>query len=164
MYLPNGNLIAVTYNADEKLHLIDLSENTDRILQAPFENLNEMGAIPEVISIIEVNSGAKYLVGGSLYGSIYIWDFSSGNLLRKLNAHEIYISGGWVGGIKILQFSPESNLLLSVGYDGYIKLWDVSTGVLLKQIDPCHHFGGFTEDGRYLVAVGKNGIEVWGIP
>jgi hypothetical protein len=52
---------------------------------------------------------------------------------------------------------------LSVGYDGFTKLWNIPSGDLLKEIKTCHHFGGFTQDGRYLVTIGRNGVEKWGL-
>lgn len=164
IYSPSGYLLSITYGTDDKLHLLDLTNQKDSFLEFPFENLTDVVMEEEILETIALSSNENYLVGGTLGGNIYVWNFSTGDLLYKVHAHTTDISDGWIGGIKILQFSPESNLLLSVGYDGYTKLWDASTGVLLKEINTCHHFGGFTEDGRYLVAVGKNGIEVWGIP
>lgn len=164
IYSPSGNLLSITYGFDDKLHLLDLTNQKDSILEFPFENLTDVVMEEEILETMALSSNEKYLVGGTLGGNIYVWNVSTGVLLYKIHAHTSDISDGWIGGIKILQFSPESNLLLSVGYAGYTKLWDVSTGVLLKQIETCHHFGGFTEDGRYLVTVGKNGIELWGIP
>lgn len=164
IYSPSGNLLSIAYGIDDKLHLLDLTNQKDFFLEFPFESSFDAVMEEEILETIALSSNEKYLVGGTLGGNIYVWDFSTGALLYKTHAHTTDISDGWIGGIKIMQFSPESNLLLSVGYDGYTRLWDVSTGVLLKEINTCHHFGGFTEDGRYLVTVGKNGIELWGIP
>lgn len=164
IYSPSGNLIVVTYDEDNKLHLLDLTNSTDTILQFPFSNLEEVGLAEAFIETITISSNEEYLAGGTLSGNIYIWDFASGSLLKSFASHKTDISDGWIGGVKILEFSPKSNLLLSVGYDRFTKLWDVNSGALLKEINTCHHFGGFTQDGRYLVTVGENGIEMWGIP
>lgn len=164
IYSPSRNLLSITYGIDDKLHLLDLTNQKDSILEFPFANITDAVMEEEILESVALSSDEKFLVGGTLGGNIYVWNFSTGKLLYKLYAHTSDISDGWIGGIKILQFSPESNLLLSVGYDGYTKLWNASTGVLLKEINTCHHFGGFTEDGRYLMTVGINGIELWGIP
>ena len=164
IYTPTGSLIAVTYGFDEKLHLLDLTNQKDVKLEFPFTKLIDAVMAEAIISTISVNSNEKYLAGSALNGDIYLWDVTNGALLRSFEAHTTQRIDGWVGGVKILEFSPESNLLVSVGYDGFTKLWDVDAGVLLKEINTCHHFGGFTQDGRYLVTVGKKGIELWGIP
>jgi WD40 repeat protein len=164
IYAPNGKLIAVTYNHDNKLHFLDLKNNTDTVLQFPFANLNDVTVAEAIISTIAISSNEKYLVGGTLSGDIYLWNVTAGTLLKTIKAHTTARTDGWLGGIKILEFSPNSNLLLSVGYDGFTKLWDATTGTLLKEINSCPYFGGFTQDGRYLVTVGKKGIELWGIP
>ena len=156
--------MTVTYNEDEKLHLIDLTSEKDLLLEFPFSNRDEVFSAEAIFSTIAIGPDEKYLVGGGLNGEIYIWKVADGALVKSFEGHEPDRVDGWVGGIKILEFSPQSNLLLSVGYDDVTKLWDASTGALLKELNTCHHFAGFTHDGRYLVAVGKSGIEIWGIP
>jgi WD40 repeat protein len=163
-YSPNGDLITVTYDKDDNLHFLNLPKQEDTVLQFPFKNREDVFMSEAIISTIAMSSNEKYLVGGGLNGDIYIWDTKNGILINSIEAHTPNRVDGWVGGIKILEFSPESNLILSVGYDGYTKLWNVATGELLKEIKTCHIFGGFTQDGRYLVTIGKNGIEKWGIP
>lgn len=163
-YSPKGDLIAVTYNKDDKLHFLNLSKQKDTILQFPFQSRESVFLAEAIISTMAMSSDEKYLVGGGLDGDIYVWDLENGILITSIEAHTPDRVDGWVGGIKILEFSPESDLLLSVGYDGYTKLWNASTGELLKEINTCHLFGGFTQDGRYLITIGKNGIEKWGLP
>jgi len=164
LYSPQGNLIAVTYSTDEKLHLIDLTNEKEMILEFPFHSQEEVFNAEAIISTIAITSDETRLVGGGLNGSIYIWNTTDGSLIKTFQAHTPNRVDGWVGGVKILEFSLQSNLLLSVGYDDFTKLWNAKTGKLLKEIQGCHHFGGFTQDGRYLILDGKNGIELWGIP
>ena len=164
IYSPKGNLVAVTYGYDDKLHFLDLTNHKDTILQFPFSSRDEVFLSEAIISTISISSNEKYVAGGAINGDVYIWDVADGTLLKSFEAHKLSRTDGWVGGVKILEFSPESNLLVSVGYDGFTKLWNTNAGVLLKEINTCHHFGGFTQDGRYLVTVGKKGIEIWGIP
>ena len=157
-------MVVVTYDKDDKLHFLDLTNNKDTILDFPFSNLNEVGLAEAFIETISISSSEEHIAGGTVSGNIYVWDASNGSLLKSFKAHETDTADGWIGGVKILEFSPASNLLLSIGYNGVTKLWDASKGILLTEINICHHFGGFTQDGRYLVKVGKNGIELWGIP
>lgn len=163
-YSPMGNLVAITYNSDNKLHFLDLTNRNDTILEFPFSNLHDMGLAEAKFSTLAVSSNEKYVVGGAINGDIYLWNVADGALLKIFKAHTTQRSDGWSGAIKILEFSRESSLLLSVGYDGFTKLWDANAEVLMKEINTCHHFGGFTQDGRYLVTVGERGIDIWGIP
>jgi WD40 repeat protein len=164
IYSPNGNLVAITYNSDNKLHFLDLTNHKDTVLESLFSNLNDVWLEEAQFETLAISSNERYIVAGALNGDIYLWNVVDGTLLKVFQAHTTRRSDGWLGAIKILEFSPESNLLLSVGYDGFTKLWDTNSRVLLKELDTCHHFGGFTQDGRYLVAVGKKGVELWGIP
>lgn len=164
-YSPRGNLVAITYNSDSKLHFLDLTNDKDTILESPFSNLNDVWLEEAQFETLAISPNEIYIVGGALNGDIYLWNVVDGTLLKVFKAHTTQRSDGWLGAIKTLEFSPESNLLLSVGYDGITKLWDTNTRVLLKELNnTCYHVGRFTQDGRYLVTVGKKGIELWGIP
>ncbi len=65
--------------------------------------------------------------------------------------------------VSALAFSPQSGLLVSVGYDGTTRLWDIYTGNQLRQLNFCC-YADFTPDGRYLVTAGAGVIRVWGLP
>jgi hypothetical protein len=130
-YSPKGNLVAITYNSDNKLHFLDLTNHKDAVLEFPFSNLNDIGLAKAQFETLAISSNERYIVGGALNGDIYLWNFIDGTLLKIFKAHTTRRSDGWLGAIKILEFSPESNLLLSVGYDGLTKLWDTNTRVLL---------------------------------
>jgi WD40 repeat protein len=163
VYTSKNDLLSITYGRDEKLHLLNLSKNFDTELQFPFASLDEVDHAEAIISTMAINSDGSYIAGGAKNGYIYIWDATNGNLIQTIAAHEISRSDGWLGGIKILEFSPETNLLVSVGYNGFTKLWNAKTGTLLQKLNVCY-FGGFTPDGRYLVTIDKVGIQLWGIP
>lgn len=163
-YSPKGNLVAVVNGIDNKLHFLDLTNGKDILLEFPFENYEEIASAGAVFSKASMSWDAKYIASGALNGEIYVWSTSDGSLLSILEAHETQGTDGWGGGIKNLEFSPASNILLSVGYASSTKLWSIPSGALLKEIETCHHFGGLTQDGRFLITIGKNGIEKWGIP
>jgi WD40 repeat protein len=164
VYSPKGNLVSVTYGYDDRLHFLDLTNHKDTVLQLPFLTFDEALSSGAVIATISIDSSETYVAGGAHNGNIYVWDTADGVLLQSFKAHQTGLSSGWIDGVDSLEFSPESNLLVSVGYDNFTKLWDANTGVLLKEINTCHRFVGFTQDGRYLVMIGEKGIEVWGIP
>jgi WD40 repeat protein len=163
-YSPNGNLVAVVNGIDNKLHFLDFTNSKDILLEYTFQNYDEIISAGAEFSKAAINWDETYIVAGALSGEIYVWNTEDGSLLTILKAHKTRGVDGWGGGIKNLEFSPAANVLLSVGYDGSTKLWTIPSGVLLKEINTCHHFGGFTQDGRYLITMGKNGIEKWGLP
>jgi WD40 repeat protein len=168
-YTADGDLLVLSYARDNKLHLLDLTNNTDLVLPFPFSDLEEMVMAFANIEAMAISLDGKYVAGGGVNGTIYIWDKSTRTLMHQIDAHEIQITDGWMGGIRIMEFSPNSYLLVSVGYDGVVQLWDAKSGRLLRQLlSTCNHIGscyaGFTPDGRYLVTAGDGVIRVWGLP
>jgi WD40 repeat protein len=163
VYSPSGSLIVVFNDQAGSFHLVNLSTQKDTLLQNPFSSPEDSFFTKWLLSTIAMDSSEKYIIGGSFDGDIYIWNIFDGSLIKSIKAHEPQSNDGWFGGIHYISFSPSSNLFVSVGFDDSIKLWDAKNGDLLREIYSCYKFGGFTQDGRYLVLTGKEGIEVWGI-
>jgi WD40 repeat protein len=81
------------------------------------------------------------LACGNAYGSIQVWDTTTGALLRRIpNAHDYVVSS--------LHFSPTSSrILASAGSNNQIHLWNVDSGEKIRSIAGCR-FGTFSLDGR----------------
>jgi WD40 repeat protein len=163
IYSPTDSLIVVFYDRTNNFHLVNLETQQDTLLQNPFSNPKDSSFDRWLLSSIMMDSSEKYIIGGSFDGDIYIWNILDGSLIKSIKAHEPKSHDGWFGGIRYISFSPSSNLFVTVGFDDSIKLWDAKNGDLLREIYSCYKFGGFTQDGRYLILTGKEGIEVWGI-
>jgi len=117
---------------------------------------------PLFIEAFSLSSDGKYIAFGNLTG-IFVWDTASMKLQSKFIGHERRSGDGWYGRIKYLMFSPHSNLLVSVGWDGTIRLWSARFGNELRRLNVCCSVD-FTPDGRYLITYGNGVAYVWGIP
>ena len=71
--------------------------------------------IEEIMSCLAHCSLRKVLVGGSGKGSIYIWDFGTGELVVKIHAH--------FKSICKLCITKDGELLISAGADGLVRVW-----------------------------------------
>ncbi|KAI5077894.1 hypothetical protein GOP47_0007718 [Adiantum capillus-veneris] len=88
----------------------------------------ELKSFPvEPIGPVACTSDGSYLVGGGVSGRIYLWEVSSGRLLRVWAAHYKAVS--------CLVFSDDESLLISGADDGFVNVWP-----LLRVLDS-------TEDG-----------------
>lgn len=116
----------------------------------------------DLLETFAIDATNQYLATGSKNG-ISIWEMSSVSLLFNLNKHEQRSGDGWIGAIRHLIFSPNTNLFASVGFDGTTRLWNVQTGTELRRLNVCCTVS-FTPDGRYLITAGDGVIRVWGIP
>jgi WD40 repeat protein len=59
---------------------------------------------------LDVSSDGRYVISGDASGTIIVWDFETGEELRRIQAHP----GGALG----VAFSPGSQMALSVGMEG----------------------------------------------
>jgi WD40 repeat protein len=91
--------------------------------------------------------------GGS--GGAFVWDYQTGTLLRRLEAHQARVNA--------LRFSP-SGMLLTGGGDAVIRAWDLESGAELRSF--VGHIGqiydlAFAPDGQSFVSVGDSTVRVW---
>jgi len=108
------------------------------------------------------SSNGKYIAFGNIT-DIFVWNLETLKLQAELKGHEFRGADGWLGKIRSLDFSPQSNLLVSVGYDGTIRFWNARFGNEIRRLNICCSVD-FTPDGRYLITYGDGVAIVWGIP
>ncbi len=95
-------------------------------------------------------------------GEIFVWGQKSQKLLRIIQGHQTQVGNGWVGAIRHIEFSPATDLLVSVGYDGTTRMWIIWAGTQLRKLEVCCYIG-FPRDGRFLVTAGSGVIRLWGV-
>ncbi|TKW57736.1 Transcription initiation factor TFIID subunit 5 [Colletotrichum tanaceti] len=72
----------------------------------------------DYISAIECAPNGKVLATADNSGNIFFWDIQKGSRIKRSRGHG-------KGGIWSLNFSVESNVLVSGGQDGTVRVWDV---------------------------------------
>lgn len=150
-----GNLVLWNFD-DSSLVFTDVT--TQESTRIPFESGSDLD-FPETFVI---SPDDKYLIIGR-YAGLSVWDNQTEGLLFQLGGHETRGGDGWSGAIRSVMFSPQTNLLVSVGWDQTTRLWNVKTGTELRTLNVCCSVS-FTPDARYLVTAGDGVIRVWGIP
>lgn len=115
------------------------------------------------ICSIAISPNCKRLaVGGNNFGgvaSIELFEVSTGKLVKVLSGHE--------GEIKGLDFSPDSERLVSISYDKTVRLWDILNGKELRSLrGPSRGTSvGYCPEGQFIVAGFENGdVRVWDAP
>ncbi|KAK0635736.1 TAF5-like protein [Bombardia bombarda] len=72
----------------------------------------------DYISALKCSPNGKILASADAGGNIFFWDIAKGARIKRCRGHG-------KGGIPSLDFSAESNVLVSGGLDGTVRLWDV---------------------------------------
>jgi len=91
-------------------------------------------------------------------GGAFIWNFTNGMVVRRLEAHHTRVAA--------LCFSPDSQVLLTGGLDQTIRAWDVVSGTELRSFTG--HVGeisalDFAPNGQSFVSAGDNSARVWSL-
>ena len=97
------------------------------------------------VHALAVSRDGKHLAAGVGQRGLQIWDLHAGVMRATLSGYVKPVSG--------LEFSPNSNLLVSTNADGTVKLWNVPTFQLLYALHACRLEPGavvFASDGRTL--------------
>lgn len=152
-----GHLILLNY-VDDNPTITDTVTKQSKTI--PFVLTNDQRSL-EVEDYTLNPDNALIALGTS--ENIFVWNMQTLKQISMLAGHEVRGGEGFFGMIRSVLFNPQSDLLVSVGYDGTTRLWNTHVGQELRRLNVCCQ-ASFTPDGRYLVTVGDGALRVWGIP
>ena len=107
-----------------------------------------------------VSPDGKTLACACMSGVVWLWDFESGQMQKKWQAHF-----GRPGCLECLAWSPDGRLLVTGGDVGTLRLWDAATGERLNQFngqDGTILAVSFSPDGKLLASGSQDTtIGIW---
>lgn len=157
-YNASGQLISWGFD-ENQFELVD-EHRAETFISFPYAIKSDF----EFVETAALSADQRFLAAGTAGGQIYVWDLTAKTQPpRILSGHTPQSGDGWLGGLRHIFFSPKTDVLVSIGWDGEMRLWDVTTGQTQRLINNCC-LANFTPDGRFLVTLSGGVIRVWGIP
>jgi WD40 repeat protein/energy-coupling factor transporter ATP-binding protein EcfA2 len=138
-FSPDGGLLVTTGGEEGIARIWDISSG---------KPLHELQGGEGTTVAFSPDGGLLATTGGE-EGIVRIWDTSSGKQLQELKGHE-----GWV---RMVEFSPDGNLLATGGKDGTPRIWELSSGkavAILKGHEGPVSSLAFTPNGKLLATAG----------
>jgi hypothetical protein len=147
-YHPESNTLFLAFSSGQvkTLTLSDQSRDSERtIATISGSNWGDIGF-----------SGKKQLLAagfGNNQGAVYLWNYSTGQLISILRGHNAKISG--------IAFSSDANYLATASYDGTVRLWhleDLNTlPIVFDDNETWITSLAFTADNKHIISGDKNG-------
>lgn len=155
---PNSQRVYVGCS-DFQVHEIDFAEKKPK-----FEAFGEPGHESYVTSLA---LAGERLISGSYDGRLIWWDVKDRKLIRRVEAHKLWI--------RRLALSPDQKLVASVADDMICRLWNAETGEKVRELhghkaETPHNYPSmlyavaFSPDGKHLATGDKVGhVVVWDV-
>jgi len=121
------------------------------------------------INTLSLNANAKNYALGFDNGTIKLFDFQSGKLLKSFIIDKQYLKYGKYNHIFYIDFSPNGKWLAAGSEDGFVRIWDIASGKLLHElIHPAkesYNKGVFTlafsADSSLLASASSESVILW---
>lgn len=148
-FSPDGRLVAAAlWPSHDKVQLLDLETGAE-LPSLPARQCEALAFSPD----------GKQLAAGDWH-DIILYDLATGERLHVLQSRAKTITG--------LAFSPDGNLLASIGTDRRLAVWDLKAG--RERASWIAHAGGIramtiSPDGRTIATTGTEGsLKLWSLP
>lgn len=178
----DGNWLATACN-DGKVRIWKLIDDNyadlnepDIVLPYPKTKGSESADNPisEVVTSIAFHPKKDYILAGYTDGKARLWELPSGNILQTIphtGSEKLQDAFRWPHnkGLSAVAFTPDGNLFVTAGYDGYVRVWRTEDYEQITYEKPLKHSEGisavaFCSHGDYLAATGgEKSIIIWDI-
>ncbi|MGB3508982.1 MAG: AAA-like domain-containing protein [Microcoleaceae cyanobacterium] len=139
-FSPNGKFLA-TLDGKSTIRLLNLSENKVKTLAVQAISMNFSVGKPQLLATATSN------------GIVQLWQISTGKLVNDFQSLHL--------DTKLVGFSPDGELIATVGIDSIVRLWNLS-GRQISQFEfPENVINiSFSSDSKKIAVAGSNG-KVW---
>ena len=149
-WAPDSTHIARTNNQQKAVEITDWQSG---------DVLRALSGHGDNITTVSWSSNGRFVAAGTVGGTIHVWDSESDSDVPSvtLSAH--------TGAVSALEWTPESQTLITAGRDGKIKIWASQNGTLTntleRQTSPVT-CAALSRDGNVLASVSADGrIRLW---
>jgi WD40 repeat protein len=141
-----GPLSSVQFSSDGKAIITRGNDGVSVWNAATWQPVYRLPRTEDKLAVA-ISPDNKTLATLGLYGTIDLWDATTGQALRRMRVKVDHRNGGL---IPTLVFSPDGKTLASAGYSNTIHLWSATAGQEIQQL--AGH-----ERGIYALAFAPNG-------
>ena len=142
----------ISLSADGSTMLTASDDGTARVVDAATgQELRVLATLDTTLVSAQINApGTHGLVHGS-DNSLGLYDVGAGSLIASLDGH--------ADTVRVAQFSPDGNWILTASFDGLTQRWDAGTGGKLWTAPgpPQLNDAVISGDGKYVAEAGVNG-------
>jgi WD40 repeat protein len=126
------------------------------------KKVREFGGHQGSVEVITFDRRGTLAAAATTYGFIYVWEVSTGKMLRELRAIDVHQNA-----IRALAFTPDGLCIVSGSADSNLVIWDIESGK-----PGCTLYGhagrvnsvAVTSDGHYILSgSGDRTVRVWSI-